>query len=66
VKNALSNLEKVEFVEVTLNPPTAIITSELTYTENELSKVLASAGDYSIAENDLDKKSPKSDGSCCC
>lgn len=66
VKKALSNLENVESVEVTLDPPIAVITSDTTYTDYELSKHLSDAGSYAIAENDLHKKAPKSGGSCCC
>ena len=66
VKKALSNLKNVESVEVTLDPPIAVITSDTTYTDNELSKHLSDAGSYSLAETDLHKKAPKSGGSCCC
>lgn len=66
VKKALEQLDGVESVEVTLDPPIAILSSDKTYNNDELSNILSKAGGYSIAENDLHKKAPKSSGSCCC
>lgn len=65
VKKALSHLQNVQSVEVTLNPPIAVITSDETYTNDEFSKVLAKAGAYAITEEKAGENSKKSGGSCC-
>lgn len=66
VKKALEQLDGAESVEVTLNPPVATITSDATYTKDDLTKVLANAGNYAIVEKNADENQPESDGSCCC
>lgn len=65
VKKALEQLDNVESIEVTLNPPIATITSEKTYDKNELTKVLANAGNYAIVEKNTDENLPKPSSSCC-
>ena len=65
VKKALEQLNGVDTVEVTLNPPMAVITSGANYTKEEISKVLANAGNYAIAEKNTDEDQPRSGGSSC-
>lgn len=65
VKKAFEQLAGVDSVEVNLNPPHAIITSDRNYSNEELSTVLKNAGNYSIAGNKTNEQAPKSGGSCC-
>lgn len=65
VEKALSNIDGVTGVTVSLNPPQADLQTEQTISDDKINNVLAAAGDYSVGN--MDKNEPKkSGGSCCC
>lgn len=65
VKEALEQIEGVQTVEVSLNPPQAVIEANESISSTQLNQALAKAGGYNIAGEEGDKKRKKSGGSCC-
>ncbi len=65
VKEALEQVEGVQTVEVSLDPPQAVIEANNSISNTQLNQALAKAGGYSIAGAEDDKNQKKSGGSCC-
>lgn len=64
VEKALSTIEGVQEVSVTLNPPQADLHAAQTVTDQQINKALSAAGDYRVASTE-DNEPKKSAGSCC-
>lgn len=65
VENALQGVDGVTSVQVSLNPPEAIIEKSDSVTLNQLKDALSKAGNYSISEDETSSPQ-KSKGGCCC
>ena len=64
VEKALSTIEGVQEVSVTLNPPQADLQAAQTVTDQLINKALSAAGDYRVTTTE-DNEPKKSAGSCC-
>lgn len=64
VEKALSTIEGVQEVSVTLNAPQAHLQAAQTVTDQQINKALSAAGDYRVATTE-DNEPKKSAGSCC-
>ena len=64
VENALQGVDGVTSVQVSLNPPEAIIEKADSVTLDQLKAALSKAGNYSIGE-DKTPSPQKSKGGCC-
>ncbi|OBX23350.1 heavy-metal-associated domain-containing protein [Bizionia algoritergicola] len=65
VKDTLEQIEGVQTVEVSLNPPQAVIEANESISSAQLIQALAKAGGYSITGAKGDDMQKKSGGSCC-
>ncbi len=65
VEKALQGVEGVTSVQVSMNPPEAIIEKADSVTLNQLNSALSKAGNYSIGE-DQPTTPQKNKGGCCC
>ena len=65
VEKALSHIDGVTGVTVSLVPPQAIIQTENVIGTERLKAALSKAGNYSIAGSGTAQKPDKSGGSCC-
>jgi copper chaperone len=65
VEKSLQEVEGVSSVQVSLNPPEAIIEIADSVTLNQLNSALSKAGNYSIGEGETSSPQ-KSKGGCCC
>ena len=64
VEKALSTIEGVQEVSVTLNAPQADLQAAQTVTDQQINKALSAAGDYRVTTTE-DNEPKKSAGSCC-
>jgi len=65
VEKTLQSVEGVTSVQVSLNPPEAIIEKADSVTLDQLNAALSKAGNYSIGE-DESKTPSHNKGGCCC
>jgi copper chaperone CopZ len=65
VEKALQGVNGVTSVQVSLNPPEAIIEKADSITLDQLNATLSKAGNYSIGEDET-SSTQKSKGGCCC
>ena len=65
VEKALQSIEGVTSVQVSLNPPEAIIEKADSVNLDQLNSALSKAGNYSIGEDESKTPTPKKGGCCC-
>ena len=65
VEKALSQIEGVKSVSVSLSPPQAVIQADSTVSTAQLQAVLSKAGNYSVAGTQAANEQKKSGGGCC-
>lgn len=65
VEKAISQIEGVKTVSVSLNPPQAVIEADSNISKEQLQGVLSKAGHYSVAGT-KEAEEPKKPGSSCC
>ena len=65
VEKALSQIEGVKAVSVSLSPPQAVIQADSAISTAQLQAVLSKAGNYGIVGTQETNKPKKSGGGCC-
>ncbi|SRX55089.1 heavy-metal-associated domain-containing protein [Aequorivita sp. CIP111184] len=65
VEKALSQIEGVKAVSVSLSPPQAVIQADSAISMAQLQAVLSKAGNYSIEGTQAANEQKKSGGGCC-
>jgi copper chaperone CopZ len=65
VEKALSQIEGVKAVSVSLSPPQAVIQADSTVSTAQLQAALSKAGNYSVAGEQETNAPKKSGGGCC-
>ena len=65
VEKALSQIEGVKAVSVSLSPPQAVIQADSAITTAQLQSELSKAGNYGIAGTQEANEPKKSGGGCC-
>ena len=64
VEKALQSVDGLTFVQVSLNPPEAIIEKADSVSLDQLNSALSKAGNYSIGEDESKTPSQKKGGCC--